>query len=94
MRVREQPRLKEDTDMIPQTVQERINLLEAERQALLQEPYTKDTFQAYQSSLERAERLRSIKHALEHLFAEKRQMLAEQHGIQRYDKEYSGWEQH
>lgn len=67
--------------MIPQTIQERINALEAEKQALLQEPYQKTDFTAYQSSLDRYDRLEQIKQALQRLFAEKRQMLAERNGI-------------
>jgi hypothetical protein len=70
-------------DIVPQDIQTRITALEEERQTLLQEPYNRTTFQAYQQSGARYDRLRQIEQALQHVFAEKRQRVAERDGIHR-----------
>lgn len=77
---------------IPQTLDERIYALEQERQALWDEPYQQNNFQTHQQSLMRYDRLKQITQALGQLFAEKRQYVAERHGVSR-NVPSTGWEQ-
>jgi hypothetical protein len=77
---------------IPQDLDARIVALEQERQNLLQAPYNRNNFQAYQDGMQRSDRLKQIEQALQRLFAEKRQSIAERHGVSR-NVPSTGWEQ-